>query len=88
MNKYSIGVDVAKHGGDKTVVAIAKHNGYGGDVIFIDEVSNWPDYKWYRNPILWWKWHRLMKIVKKSIDKYAFTSYDKNIKVNSKRSSK
>jgi hypothetical protein len=30
----------------------------------IDEASEWPVYKWWRNPIKWRQWRRVMKIAK------------------------
>lgn len=34
-------------------------------VFYFDEYSTIPNYKWYRNPIKWWGWHRLWKKVGK-----------------------
>ena len=37
--------------------------------IYFDEAANLPNYKWYRNPIQWWKWRRLMKYLERQIEK-------------------
>jgi hypothetical protein len=29
--------------------------------IWYDEYSEWPNYKWYRNPVKWWKWRKMIK---------------------------
>lgn len=56
-----IGVDMAKQGADKSVMAVAQTNRRGHTTVVYDEASNffWP--KWYRNPIQWWKFRQMMK---------------------------
>lgn len=57
-----MGVDLGEPGGDHTVITHAKMNGRGEIVkVWIDEYATWPVYKWYRNPI---KWFRLRKLFK------------------------
>jgi hypothetical protein len=60
-NQRAIGIDYGEKDGDKTVIATAKMNGHGITEIWFDEYANFPDYKWYRNPIKWWKWRRVLK---------------------------
>jgi hypothetical protein len=56
------GVDLSRENGDKSVIFGAKMDNKGRIVaMHIDEYTNMPDYKWYRNPIKWWKWRRLIK---------------------------
>ncbi len=65
------GVDMAEKGGDRTVISQAKINGKGQIVqIVFDEFSTMPDYKWYRNPIKWWKWRTLWKRIEKQNKKF------------------
>lgn len=78
--KTVIGIDLAKEGGDKTSVVEAI-KGKNGDIFIIDEYSSMPNYKWYRNPIKWWKWRNLMKFMDKQIakgkkDGSIWTSWD------------
>lgn len=64
------GVDLAKKQGDRSVVVHGKPDGKGDfKIVAIDEFSNLPDYKWYRNPIKWWQWRRLMRHIGKSLAK-------------------
>lgn len=37
--------------------------------IYYDETATLPDYKWYRNPIKWWQWRRLMKYIDRQMEK-------------------
>lgn len=67
---YFYGIDYSK-GTDTTVVARAKMNGAGITSIVFDECAGWPDYKWYRNPIKWWQWRRILKIVEKQTEKHT-----------------
>ena len=69
-----IGVDMAQAGGDKTVIAQATVDKKGKMYIFYDEYSEMPNYKWYRNPIKWWKWRTLMKRLEKQMEKYTWKS--------------
>lgn len=69
-----IGVDMAQAGGDKTVIAQATVDKKGKMYIFYDEYSEMPKYKWYRNPIKWWKWRTLMKRLEKQMEKYTWKS--------------
>jgi hypothetical protein len=66
---YFYGIDLGIKEGDKTVIATAKTNGAGITHIVFDEYANFPDYKWYRNPIKWWNWRRSWKIIEKDIAK-------------------
>lgn len=63
-----VGVDMAEKGGDKTSI-VTGIQGRKGEIFIIDEYSTMPDYKWYRNPIKWWKWRRLMKSIWKQMKK-------------------
>ena len=56
-----IGVDMGRPGGDKTVIARASMDKKGKIFVYFDEYADLPNYKWYRNPIKWWKWRRLIK---------------------------
>ena len=69
-----IGVDFAKAGGDKTVIDQATVDKKGKMHIYYDEYSEMPNYKWYRNPIKWWQWRRLMKRLEKQMRQYTWTS--------------
>ena len=65
--RFQYGIDVGSQGGDKTVITRAKINGKGQITqIVFDEFADYPDYKWYRNPIKWYKWRRLWKMVEKN----------------------
>lgn len=33
---------------------------------FFDEASEWPIYKWWRNPVKWYQWRKLLKISSKN----------------------
>ena len=66
------GVDMAEVGGDRTVITQATMNGKGQITrIIFDEFSTMPDYKWYRNPIKWWKWRALWKRIEKQNKKFS-----------------
>lgn len=65
-----IGVDMAEVSGDKTVIAQAMRGKNGITHIYFDEYADLPNYKWYRNPIKWLKWRRLMKKLEKQIERY------------------
>jgi len=68
-NPFYIGVDMGKKGGDKTAITVVKkRRGGHGDIIFMDEISNWPTYKWHRNPIQWYKWRKIQKGIMKRIN--------------------
>lgn len=57
-----MGVDLSEPGGDHTAITYAKMNRRGEIVkVWIDEYATWPVYKWWRNPI---KWFRLRKLFK------------------------
>jgi hypothetical protein len=32
----------------------------------VAEASEWPVYKWYRNPINWYRWHKVLRISKRN----------------------
>jgi hypothetical protein len=56
------GYDVAEQGGDKTVITRAELNTRGGlTMVTFSEISDIPNYKWYRNPVKWWTWRRFWK---------------------------
>jgi hypothetical protein len=63
------GVDMAKAGADKNVMAVAKRGNNGKIKVFYDEYSDWPNYKWYRHPFKWWQWRRLMKSLARKVKK-------------------
>ena len=69
-----IGVDMAQAGGDKTVIAQAMRGKNGITHIYFDEYADLPNYKWYRNPIQWLKWRRLMKRLEKQMEQYTWTN--------------
>lgn len=78
--KRVIGIDLAEKGGDHTSIVEAIQ-GKNGDIFIIDEYSNFPNWKWYRNPIKWWKWRKMMKVMDKQIakgkkDGTIWTSWD------------
>lgn len=33
---------------------------------YIDESSEWPIYKWWRNPIDWYRWRKISKIAERN----------------------
>lgn len=33
---------------------------------YIDEASELPNYKWWRNPVKWYKWRKVLKIADKN----------------------
>lgn len=79
-DKTVVGIDLAEKGGDRTSIVEAI-KGKNGDIFIIDEYTNMPNYKWYRNPIKWWKWRRMMKIIDAQIakgkkDGTIWTSWD------------
>lgn len=67
-----IGIDMGKKGGDKTAITQLRNKKFS--TIIIDEVGTWPPYKWYWNPIKWFKFNRLMKSLKFRGD--TFTLHD------------
>lgn len=69
MTKTYIGIDFGEKTGDKTVVAHAKLGKNGIVGIYYDEYSEMPNYKWYRNPIKWYKWRRMWKIIERTSKK-------------------
>lgn len=59
-----IGVDMGEPGGDHSVITRAKVNGKGQITkIIFDEYADWPDYKWWRNPVKWLRFRKLMKML-------------------------
>lgn len=66
-----IGVDLGQPGGDKTVITHATVH-KGRVFMYFDEYSEFPTYKWYRNPIKWYKWHQLWRKIRKSQYKAAW----------------
>lgn len=66
--RYHYGVDIGKPGGDRSVITRAKLNGKGEITqIVFDEFADLPDWKWWRNPIKWYKWRNLWKTVKRNM---------------------
>lgn len=62
------GVDIGEKDGDKSVVVHSVKDKNGGvKIIYVDEYANFPDYKWYRNPIAWWKFRKLWKIIDRQV---------------------
>lgn len=62
-----VGVDPASPDGDKSVTIGMKADKKGRlHPIYYDEFGTFPIYKWYKNPIKWWKWRQLTKQWKKS----------------------
>lgn len=67
MNKEIIGIDVALEHGDKSVIVHGIPDDKGGfKVITIDEWATWPEYKWWLQPIKWWKLRHIMKTIGKN----------------------
>ncbi len=65
---YLIGADFGQKDGDHSVISRAKLNGKGEIVkIIFDEFAEMPDWKWYRNPIKWYKWRKLWKSVERNM---------------------
>ena len=76
--KYSYGIDFGEEGGDKTVVICGAPTEKGGfKIIAIDEYATMPDWKWYRNPIRWWRWRQLTRKWKKNSKCFQFDSTPK-----------
>lgn len=46
-------------------------------MIYFDEAADMPMYKWYRNPIEWWRWRRLFRTIRKSNKHVIFLSTPK-----------
>lgn len=66
-SRYTIGVDLAEKNGDRSVVVTAKRHREGGvEELYINEWSGSLDFKWYRNPIKWWRCRRIAKIIGRS----------------------
>jgi hypothetical protein len=38
-------------------------------MIYYDEYTTMPDWKWYRNPVKWWRWRQILKRIEKAIAK-------------------
>lgn len=58
---YQTGIDIGNKDGDKTIISTA-YKGHNGKLfIYFDEFSEMPNPRWYRNPIQWYKWHKLWK---------------------------
>lgn len=73
--KEFVGIDMGEPGGDHGTMVRGIPDGKGGfTVIAIDEWSTMPDYKWWRNPIQWYKWRRLWKIVEKNSNAKFFST--------------
>lgn len=47
--------------GDSRMYDKPPKNIYAAPIMIFDEAANWPEYKWYRNPIKWYKSRKLMK---------------------------
>ena len=62
-----IGIDIGQKDGDKSVMVRGVPDGKGGfSIIAIDEFADFPDYKWYRNPIKWFKFRKVMKLIERN----------------------
>lgn len=73
--KY-IGVDLATETGDHSAVVVAKKlRNKEIKVVYINEWGEWPSYKWYRNPIKWWKLRRVMKVVESQMSNNSNVSF-------------
>jgi len=67
MGTRFVGIDVGQKDGDKSVIVQGVPDGKGGfSIIAIDEYADFPDYKWYRNPIKWFKFRKVMKIIERN----------------------
>lgn len=66
-----IGIDIGQKDGDKTTIVRARIRGDGKTKLIFDEYSELPNYKWWRNPIKWYKWRRTWKIVEKASEKWT-----------------
>jgi hypothetical protein len=65
-SRVVVGVDFGEPGGDKTVITQAKVNSRGKITkIIFDEYETWPEWKWYKNPIKWYKWRKLMQTIRR-----------------------
>lgn len=64
--KRYYGIDLASEKfPDQGAITVSKINDQGQIVsMYIDEYSRIPVYKWYKNPIKWWEWRRLMRSIK------------------------
>lgn len=68
-----VAVDLATAHGDKSVIMdVRKSKNNQISVVYMDEWANFPEYKWYRNPIKLWKWHRLTSKWKKDSKYFEF----------------
>lgn len=65
----AVGVDKGEPGGDHSVISRAYKNKQGKTKIFFDEYANWPMWKWYRNPIKWYRWYKVNKLLEKQYDR-------------------
>jgi hypothetical protein len=45
--------------------------------ILVDEIGYWPDYKWWRNPIKWYNWRKMMKALTRREYKAEWTPPEK-----------
>ena len=63
-----IGIDMAESGADKSIIAQASVDKEGKMFVVFDEYGDFFKYKWYRNPIKWWRmksaWRKLLKSAK------------------------
>lgn len=65
--RFHYGIDMGRPGDDKTVITRAQINGKGQITgLIFDEFDTFPKWKWYRNPIKWWKWRKLWQKIEKS----------------------
>lgn len=67
--RFHYGIDIAE-GKDKSVITRAKINSKGQVTrIYFDEFAEMPNWKWYRNPIKWWKWRKLWKTIERDYER-------------------
>lgn len=54
---------------DEGYIVSKTANGFQAQRIYFDETAYWPSYKWWRNPIKWYKWRKMMKkLTRKTFD--------------------
>lgn len=79
MKQINIGVDMAEIGAkDRSVIAMAKKGRNGRVYVYYDELSEWPNYKWYRNPIKWYRWRQMMRVLNRKVGEASRQTDNKN----------
>lgn len=62
-----VSIDMGTKEGDKGVAVRGIRGKNGGfTIVSIDEWGTFPEYKWWKNPIKWWQWRRIMKVIESS----------------------